>query len=384
MLGRCIDSFLKASEKIEANIVVVDNNSQDGTVNWLGDNYGDIKVIKKKKNAGFAAAVNEGLNSIDAPYVLMLNTDAVLTGDALVSMLDTLRNTGKSCAGVAPKMMLSDAGGVIDSVGTVMPPTGASFSRGIGQCDLGQYDTSEEVSGVCFGAALLRRELFEGASIGRLHEGYFLYFEDADWCMRAMSQGYHFLSVPGAVVVHEHSGITRQESTGYKYRLIELNTLKIVTRTFDSPVLASRVVIGRLARLAARTVVRRQRISENISIAGSYLAELPSLLLQRRRLKARRIVPDDRVFRMAKGENSWFDTVSYQPDRCLDSLIDTYQRLDRLSDGERYGKLLMVLGRLKKEEQLGHRPRLNQADADLFAGEPACVNQLLMKSVRSV
>lgn len=377
MLKRCLDSIIAAGESVDCSITLLDNASGDGVLEQVRKAYPRVRIIALDSNAGFATAVNRGLRETGEPYVLMLNTDAVLTDGALETLVASLGAAPAACAGVAPKMLSSSTEGVIDAVGTVMPPDGAAFSRGIGQCDLGQYDSVEEVSGVCFGAALLKRGLFEAAAVGPLSEDYFLYFEDTDWCMRALSQGHSFLTAPAAIVYHEHSGVARKQSLEFKYRMIELNTLKVVTRTFENPVGAARVVLARLSRLLVRTLMRRRHVRTNILIMTSYLASLPALLGERRRLKARRVAPDSRVFALADGETAWFDTVSYRPDRCLDSLIDTYGKLYRRGKDQRHGELLSLLRWMKLEQAAGQSPPLSGEQLSLLGSEPACVRRLL-------
>ncbi len=378
MLCRCLDSIVARNDSVDCSITLLDNASGDETPAKLREAYPQVNLIEMRSNTGFAAAVNRGLREVSEPFVLMLNTDAVLTDGALETMAKTLAQAPATCAGVAPKMLLSSSmEGIIDAVGTVMPADGAAFSRGIGQCDLGQYDAVESVSGVCFGAALLRRPLLDPDAIGPLYEGYFLYFEDTDWCMRAASQGYGFLTVPEAVVYHEHSGVARKQSLEFKYRMIELNTLKIVTRTFESTRGAARVVSARLARLAARTLMRRRNVRANLLILASYLSSLPSLLAERRELAARRTVSDAEVLALAAGENAWFDSISYRPDRCLDSLIDSYDRLQRQQGGQRCLEMLSLLKWLKLEQSAGQSPPLSREQLKLLAGEPPCVSGLL-------
>lgn len=382
MLERCLASLFEPDRGVPLRVIMVDNNSGDGVAEQARADFPLLQLVHMSHNAGFAAAVNRGLAEVSEPFVLLLNTDAVLTPGALDEMARSLEKAGPRVAGVAPKMMSSSHEGILDAIGTVMPPTGAPFNRGIGQCDLGQYDRVEEVAGVCFGAALLRWGLFEPDEVGPLYEDYFLYFEDSDWCMRAVSQGYRFLTAPGAVVLHEHSGVTRHETLVFKYRLIELNTLKIVTRTFESPGKTARIVLARSARLLARTFIRRRFIRANLSTLVTYLSALPALLGERRHLKTRRTVSDQKIFAMAKGEGAWFDTVSYTPDRCLDSLIDTYERLLHLQKDPRYGKILAVLYRMKMDEAAERQTIPKEEIAELFAGEPMCVRELLRMAAR--
>jgi GT2 family glycosyltransferase len=375
MIDDCLESIVAGQDETGCRVILVDNASGDDIPQRVRSRYPQARVMESDENLGFAAAVNIGLRSASSPYVLMLNTDAVLTPGALTAMVHALEAAGESCAGVAPKMMSSAHSGLIDAVGIVVPPTGDPFNRGIGQCDLGQYDISEEVAGACFGAALLRRSM-EPEKVGPLYEGYFLYFEDSDWCVRAVSRGYRFITVPEAVVMHQHSGVTRHESLEFKYYLIELNTLKMVTRNFQSVGYAGRIVASRCLRLLARTFIRRRFISANLRVIAAYLTALPRLLKERRRLQSDRMVPDSVIFHMAEGEEAFFDTVAYSPDRCLDSLISSYRRLLGMGDDEHKRGLLSALRRFRDETAEGRRPDMDEALAP-FKGEPPCVRELL-------
>lgn len=381
MLERCLRSVLRPAENgVACSVTLVDNASGDGVIEQVRQEFPEVNIIEMAGNPGFAAAVNRGLQEVDEPFVLMLNTDAVLAKGALARMVTALEGAGEDVAGVAPKMMSSSHEGIIDAVGIVLPRTGAAFNRGIGQCDLGQYDSPEEVAGVCFGAGLLRRDLFQPDRVGCLYEDYFLYFEDSDWCMRAVTQGYRFLTAPDAVVLHMHSGVTRNESLNLKYGLIELNTLKMVTRNFESRMRVVRIVSARCIRLLARTFIRRRFIGPNLKTIAAYFGGLRKLLAERRELKAKRVVSDAKIFRMADGENAWFDTVAYEPDRCIDSLIDTHLRLLKKNQDPELGKLLAALYQISREEAAGRSPIIDEKTRNLFAGQPPCVRKLLLGS----
>lgn len=379
MLKRCLDSVAENLGERDG-ITLVDNGTPASVIAGIKSAFPLADVVSMERNAGFAAAVNFGMESIADPYVLLLNPDTILKPGSLKLMRQALESAGEDVAGVAPKMMSSSHPGVIDAIGTVMPPDGASFNRGIGQCDLGQYDRSEEVFGACFGAALLRRDLFRPDAVGGLYERYFLYFDDSDWCMRARSQGYKFLTAPEAVVDHLHSGTIRDESLAFKYKLVELNTLRLVVRNFDSLGRTLNIVTSRCARLVARTIIRRRFIGANLSTLGTFLIELPGLIRERRALKRFRIIPDSRIFRMASGEDAYFDTVAYQPDRCLDSLIDTYLQLLKQRKDPDYGRVLAILYRCRRQADAGSEPVLDQGETDLLERQTPCVKELLKRA----
>ncbi|MHB1391306.1 MAG: glycosyltransferase family 2 protein [Thermoleophilia bacterium] len=379
MLRQCLESVRRESATTPCRIVLVDNGSRDGVVDLVREEFPDVLVVEMPGNPGFAAAVNRGLEEISEPLVLMLNTDAVLTAGALMQMVTAMEEAGDEVAGVAPMMMSSSHPGIIDAIGIVIPPSGAAFNRGIGQCDLGQYDNSDDVAGVCFGAGLLRRSLFGPDRVGPLNEDYFLYFEDSDWCMRAVTRGYRFRTAPDAVVLHMHSGVTRNESLDFKYGLIELNTLKMVTRNFESRTRVAHIVSSRCLRLLARTFVRRKFIGPNLKTMAAYLSGLPQLLRERKELKSRRTVSDAKIFSLAAGENAWFDTVTYRPDRGIDSLIDTYLRLFQVDHDPNTGRLLAALYQLKPDAA-GGVPVIGEEITGLFTDQPQCVRELLAAS----
>lgn len=379
MLRDCLASLL-AVDGGSCEVTLVDNASGDGVLTRVKEEFPAVRIIQLEKNLGFAAAVNQGLAEAGEDFILLLNTDAVLAPGALKKMEAALEAAGDSCAGVAPKMMSSAHAGIIDAIGTVMPKNGAPFNRGIGQCDQGQYDSAEDVAGVCFGAALLRRELFDAGRVGPLYEGYFLYFEDSDWCMRASSQGYRFLTVPEAVVYHMHSGVIRNESLAFKYKLVELNTLKIVVRTFGSRRRAAVIVAARTSRLLARTFIRRRYIIANISTLASFMTSLPGLLGERWALKKMRVTGDAGIFKLAEGEDAFFDTVTYEPHRCLQSLIATYERLLAVRHDPEEGKLLAALYRLRQETAAGKTIPGEEYRA-AFAGAAECVRDLMERAL---
>ncbi|MDO8736014.1 MAG: glycosyltransferase family 2 protein [Thermoleophilia bacterium] len=387
MIQLCLKSVVEDNAEVPCRIILVDNASGDDVIGRVRAEYPSVNIIDMAHNAGFAAAVNRGLEEVEEPFVLMLNTDAILNEGALSGMTAALADAGADVAGIAPKMVSSTNGEIIDGIGIIVPPDGAAFNRGIGQCDLGQYDDVDEVTGACFGACLLRRELFDQDKVGALYEGYFLYFEDSDWCVRAVSQGYRFLTAPDAVVRHLHSGVTRNESLNFKYGLIELNTLKMVTRTMESRLRVLQIVTSRCSRLLARTLIRRKFIGPNLKTMASYLAALPQLLRERGQLKDKRTVPDSKIFDMARGERAYFDTVAYRPDNCIESLIDTYLRLLAKDQDPETGKVLSALYRLgnqapgsrSSEGQKCCSPGLTP-DAEttsLFMSQPTCVQELL-------
>ena len=199
----------------------------------------------------------------------------------------------------------------------------SAFNMGIGHLDMGQYDRSEPVFGLCFAAALIRAGVYR--TLGGLDESLFMYYEDVDWCFRANIAGLHFRTAPAAVVHHVHSGITRRLDYDFKYELIHLNLLRTVVQTWplaprgeDPRPRAHRPRQGRapappVGATTARILVR-------------FVADLPRRLVRRARVQRTRVVGDPELWEMSGGEAPFFDPVGYQPLRCYEMLIRGYRR----------------------------------------------------------
>lgn len=187
---------------------VVDNNSSDGSQDYIEEKYPWVNLIKSPKNLFFSRGNNLAVSKTNGEYILFLNNDIRLEPNAIQEILRTLERKGKYGTGaIAAKMLFYTNRQVIDSIGTVITNNGAPFNRGIGQLDIGQYDTEEEIFGACFGTVLVRRVVYKNI-IGPLDNSYFGYFEDVDWSYRTRIFGYKTYACSKAIAYHHHSGTT--------------------------------------------------------------------------------------------------------------------------------------------------------------------------------
>lgn len=225
-LARCIDSVTGLDS---VRVVVAVNNDPSivaGAIDPLRAKWADYDVtfIDLGKNWGYAEGINRGLAHCSAGYVLLLNDDATMTDGALTTLLRALQAQPPTVAGVGPKTLLVSPERVIDNVGAGVHAAGFVCNRGVGEIDIGQYDSLgvHPIVGLCFAAALIRRSTFD--SVGPLESSYFMYAEDSEWCLRAKAHGFTFLAVPEAIVLHDHSLSTRTQQSEFKDWLIRRNT----------------------------------------------------------------------------------------------------------------------------------------------------------------
>jgi N-acetylglucosaminyl-diphospho-decaprenol L-rhamnosyltransferase len=171
------------SENERPHWIIVDNDSRDGTPGLISEKYQWVKVIANPKNIGFGAAANQGIKAATTRFVMILNPDTVLSSEALSTMRQALIDDEKA-AMAGPNV-------------TDNPMTGVESVEWI------------------VGAAMMM-DTTKMNSIGYFDEGFFLYYEETDLCIRTIQEGYKILHCHNAHIPHaEGESSTRTESTHY-------------------------------------------------------------------------------------------------------------------------------------------------------------------------
>jgi len=201
-LEACILSILCQTYH-NTEIIVVDNASQDHCVDSLENAFPDIQVIRLLESTNFAHALNCGIKSAKGSYYLFLNPDVTLEKDAVIQLLEVI-GANPLCAAAAAKLKLSWAPGFINGLGNFVGAFSWGTDIGLGHLDLGQFDHWDEIPSACFAAALVPASVMN--SVGLIDEGFFLYYEDSEWCYRARLFGYTIHAAPRAIAFHAFSG----------------------------------------------------------------------------------------------------------------------------------------------------------------------------------
>ena len=214
----CINS-LKNIEYKNYRIIVVDNNSEDGSAEKLDELFfGDIKIIKLDENLGFAGGNNVGIKVAleeNAEYVLLLNNDTVVKNDFLNHLVDkaeeekTIGCVGGKIYYYSNKEILWYAGAKINKY------TGRTKHIGVDEKDIGQYSISKEEDYITGCLMLVKREVLE--KVGLMDERYFLYYEETDWCAKMKKYGYKLVFEPKSVIYHKVSSSTKNINDVMKY-----------------------------------------------------------------------------------------------------------------------------------------------------------------------
>jgi GT2 family glycosyltransferase len=175
--------------------------------------------------------------------------------------------------------------GLLDGAGDLVTWYGATWRRGHGEPDRGQYDAPGVVASPCAGAALYRRRALE--EVGGFDERFFAYLEDADWGLRSQLAGWRCLWVPSAVAYHL-GGATSRRMGDLETELIARNTLALVVKSFPAGRLLawSPLILGYQAYTLARAV-RAGTWGAVLRGWGAAIRHLPGTLRARREVRAR-------------------------------------------------------------------------------------------------
>ena len=218
-LERC-----RAPEGWQAHVMVVDNGSIDGSTERIPAEHPAVEVLALPLNRRFAGGNNEGLRrALDrgADAVMLLNNDTEADPELYARLLLALEQDPAAGAAAPLIYFAAPSQHIWYAGGRLAPALGWASHRGLRELDRGQYRTVEE-TGYLTGCCLLaRREVWEKA--GLLDERYFIYAEDADWCLRARRAGFRLLFVPGARLWHKVSASSGAQSPWKIYQRLRAN-----------------------------------------------------------------------------------------------------------------------------------------------------------------
>jgi len=181
--------------------ILVDNASEDGSVEFVRDSFPGISIIALERNVGFTGGNIAGYEVASGNWVVLLNNDTEVAPNWLAA-LDRAARENPAAGILACKMMYFDDRIRIDNCGFDMTSGGVTLDLGRGERDGLAWSRSQKVFGGCGGAVAYRRSMLE--EIGFLDPDFFMTYEDADLSFRAQLRGYECVFVPEAVVYHKY------------------------------------------------------------------------------------------------------------------------------------------------------------------------------------
>ena len=213
---QCVESVLRATTDMEREIFVVDNDSHDGTINYLKARFGkEINLIESQHNIGFARANNIAIRQSTGEYVLLLNPDTFVTENAISDVLRFMDNHPK--AGGAGVRMYNADGTVAPESRRALPSPIVSllkmmgFSKRYYMSHL-SWDEPGQIEVMSGAFCMLRRKVLD--EVGLLDKDFFMYGEDIDLSYRILKAGYENWYVPVSIL--HYKGESTQK-TSFRY-----------------------------------------------------------------------------------------------------------------------------------------------------------------------
>ncbi|MBR6877819.1 MAG: glycosyltransferase family 2 protein [Bacteroidales bacterium] len=236
-LEQFLPNVIENTDATLADIVVADNASTDGSVEFMKQAFPDIRLIVNDFNGGFATGYNQALRQVDAEYYVLLNSDIEVTPHWIEPIVE-LMDADQSIAACQPKILsyhdrtkfeyAGAAGGYIDQYGY-------PFCRGRLfqhlETDQGQYDDTKEVFWATGACLFVRAELY--LQHGGLDDSFFAHMEEIDFCWRMKNLGYKIYCCPQSKVYHIGGG-TLPKSSARKTYLNFRNNLSLLYKNLPS------------------------------------------------------------------------------------------------------------------------------------------------------
>ena len=222
LLQTCLGSIQKATQGINAEVINVDNNSTDGSKEYLSQRQGNSKIIFNDENIGFAKACNKGAKNATGKYILFLNPDTAVSQDCFQKCISFFES--HKDAGAAGVRMVDEDGKFLKESKRGIPTPAASFYKLFGLASLFPHsktfaayymgNISEKENNpvdILSGAfMMIRKELFE--QLGGFDESFFMYGEDIDLSYRIARSGYTNYYLGEIAITHQKGGSTKHNS----------------------------------------------------------------------------------------------------------------------------------------------------------------------------
>jgi len=226
-LGECFSS-LNNLEYANTRLIMVDNGSDDGSVDFVKQHFPKVEIIMLRKNIGFAAGNNAGMRHAmkqGAKYIALLNNDTAVH-PRWISELVAVAEADSQVGVCATKMLYYDNRKIINGFGVVMNRLCHCWDK-YNKCFIDSVKNTEDVLAACGGAFFIRAECIR--KVGYFDPAYFIYLEDVDLCIRLWNIGYKVITVPLAMIYHKFSA-TMKEGSSWKNYIVLRNRFRLLLK----------------------------------------------------------------------------------------------------------------------------------------------------------
>ena len=308
-LPECLESVKKQTYP-NLTIMVVDNASADGSVEYLRAEYPEVVLVINDKNLGFAGGNNSGLRACKTPYLVILNNDTDMRPDC-VAELKKVMDRDPRIGACASRIMLKFEENRLDAAGLSVCADGLALGRGRMEPPE-NYPREEEVFFASDCCTLYRKSMLD--EIGYYDEDFFAYADETDLGWRARARQWKCIYVPTAAINHHHSGSSGSVSP-FKVFLVERNRICVAIKNFPVSLLLYGIpyTLQRYFWQAYGALFKKGRAGEftgefsSLQLAmvllkaywGAFVL-LPKMLAKRRKIRGTCAIPAAEYFRLLR------------------------------------------------------------------------------------
>jgi len=271
-------------------VIFADNNSTDGSPDFVQQKFPSVLVLKFHKNYGFAEGNNRAIKQAKGDYVFLLNPDTKIEPECVSKLVEVMEED-KNVGICMPKMLMFNEPSVINSTGIIANEILQGRDRGAWELDCGQYDKKSQILGACGAAMFIRSNLFE--KIGYFDRFYFTYYEDLDFSIRAWWAGYKVNFVPEAIVYHKYRPFRKDILNEY---IDHRNRLRMMLKNMSLPTLGWMLptsLYSDIKSIYRHLRQKRLRLAYYRFKALIWnLIVLPDTLIRRAKIQIERVVQD--------------------------------------------------------------------------------------------
>ncbi len=294
-LETCLSSLATITYK-NAEVIVVDQGSSDGSVAYLKKHFKKVRIVELIENTGFAKGNNLGLEHVSGELVLLLNNDTKVEPDFLEPLVQVVQKKG--VAVVQPKICFWDKK-QIQSAGSFMTTTGFLYHRGYG-ADKIKYQAQGKIFSANGACMLVKKNIAE--KLGLFDEDYFAYLEETDFCWRVWLAGYEVIYEPGSVIYHKGGQTSQVFTNAHVQHLAFRNRINTILKNlgFNYLLWILPIHLG-LCVLNAIVFLSKSKASHSYAVFGAIfwnLTHLENTLKKRRIIQNARKISDRSLFQI--------------------------------------------------------------------------------------
>jgi GT2 family glycosyltransferase len=229
-LRRCLES-LRGQTHRELEIIVVDNGSEDGSVEMMRRDFPEATLIEAGENLGFAEGCNRGIELSHGDWVAMLNNDTLADSNWAAELVNAARQAPPACGMLQSLLLFLSKQDVINSTGIALTRAARGYDRDGGR-PRSQTPQPGEIFCPTAGAAAYRRTMLDSLKLpdGWFDRRHFMYLEDLDLGWRARLAGFEARFVPSSFVLHKHHGSSDRHGLSWLEVISRINRIRTLIK----------------------------------------------------------------------------------------------------------------------------------------------------------